>query len=296
MIVGMRSRDVRNFLEVGSGVCREGLRIDPETVRRDKPKADRLPGPAPRSRLRHAFGDGVPAAGKSEPICRLLAGVWDQLSPTTLARNARAETKGFCSLACKRRRIAQSSGSGKECRASFLEAAQPDLGRLLEFPPEKLLLPALLRALASVGRTTIQGEGTAGGTCAAKRCAERPFCGPLRHDAPAAGASHHSVPPHAGQRAQDNLVPLCAKHHKVVETIFVDIERDVSLAEAKIVLGSQLREASRPLPRSFLLGMTREGRVAGGQVERWPIDRLIPYAQNSRTHTGWADCQSRRQQ
>ena len=84
---------------------------------------------------------------------------------------------------------------------------------------------------------------------------------------------HHIIPYRLTcDNGQDNLIPLCLKHHKIAETAFLEIERDVmaDLGAAKISLSAVMRarqEATRtaihePTGRPFAAIASERGKVA----------------------------------
>jgi hypothetical protein len=94
---------------------------------------------------------------------------------------------------------------------------------------------------------------------------------------------HHIIPYRLTKdNGQDNLVPLCRRHHKVVETAFLEIESAVGgdLITAKLVLRTQIKErqnATRFVLRELVLRARASGNWPKGRaVANWPTGRIRP--------------------
>lgn len=84
---------------------------------------------------------------------------------------------------------------------------------------------------------------------------------------------HHIVPFRLTfDNSQSNLVPLCRKHHRHIETVFCELENDMNgdWETAKIVLGSQFRERQQAT-RMVLLSLYREKMASSNTTSgRYP--------------------------
>lgn len=75
---------------------------------------------------------------------------------------------------------------------------------------------------------------------------------------------HHIVPFRLSfDNSQENLIPLCRKHHRYIETIFCEIEDDIDgdWETAKMILGCSIRERQEAT-RMVLLALYREKRAS----------------------------------
>lgn len=73
---------------------------------------------------------------------------------------------------------------------------------------------------------------------------------------------HHIVPFRLSfDNSQDNLIPLCRKHHRYIETVFCEVERDIGedWATAKLILGNSIRERQEAT-RMYLISLYRQKR------------------------------------
>lgn len=75
---------------------------------------------------------------------------------------------------------------------------------------------------------------------------------------------HHIVPFRLTfDNSQSNLVPLCRKHHRYIETVFCELENDMGgdWEAAKVVLGNQIREHQDAI-RMVLLSLYRKKKAS----------------------------------
>lgn len=155
---------------------------------------------------------------------------------TTRTQNERSKRR-FCSHACQRgdrvTRVCKECGAGFETLASTISGKTNATANFCR-------RPCYENWLCRTNPDPSRGPGWR----AIRREARRlnPFCAYC--GATTALQVHHVIPYRlTADNGQDNLIPLCIKHHKVVETAFLEIEREVAndLGTAKARLGMELR-------------------------------------------------------
>lgn len=148
-------------------------------------------------------------------------------------------THQYCSRACLTK-SARVERVCKECGASFGVGKGVVSGKT-NSSANFCSRPCYNNWMCRTGRTT--GRGSRWLKARTEALRRNPFCalcGRRRRL-----QVHHIIPFRLTRdNRQDNLVPVCGKHHKFVENIFLEIERVIGgdLETAKLVLGSQIRD------------------------------------------------------
>lgn len=173
----------------------------------------------------------------------------------------------FCSLACRRQHQADMRLNRKcvECGAAFSVAPSVlNTNATARFCSR----PCYHKFLCRTERTTGRGSQWAVARNEAVRVA--PFCA-------ICGTTktlqvHHAVPFRLTRdNSQGNLVPLCVRHHRWVETMFVETERHGVPPEARLLWMSMLRERQMAVAtyiRNFARANHQDGQNIVAQTIR----------------------------
>jgi 5-methylcytosine-specific restriction endonuclease McrA len=152
-----------------------------------------------------------------------------------LTDNIRAKRR-FCSKACFTSKIDRTC---KECGKAFQVPASVLSGKT-NASANFCCRPCYENWLCRTNPDPSRGYGWRQIRLEARRLA--PFCA---YCGTTKGLQVHHIIPYrlTADNAHDNLIPLCRKHHKSVETDFLEMERAVAngLDAAKQALGSELR-------------------------------------------------------
>jgi len=144
----------------------------------------------------------------------------------------------YCSLDC-RAKDKREARECKSCEKSF-DVLKSAIGGKTNAVGNFCSRPCYEKWMCNTERVTGRGSQWLKARTEARKL--NPFCAlcGTRH-----GLQVHHVAPFrlTQDNGQDNLVPLCIKHHKIVESMTHDIERAGSLpADIKLIMGSMLRE------------------------------------------------------
>lgn len=147
-------------------------------------------------------------------------------------------THQFCSREC-RTKAARVERVCKECDVLFVVGRGVISGKT-NSRGNFCSLPCYHKWMCRTDRTT--GRGSQWFRIRAESIRRNPFCALCGNRRRL--QVHHIIPFRlTHDNDQDNLIPLCGKDHKIVETTFLEIERCVcgDLESAKFILGSLLR-------------------------------------------------------
>lgn len=177
--------------------------------------------------------------------------------PTCKSKLANGNNR-FCSVACKSA-YARMDRTCKQCGNVF-SAYKSILSGKTNSSGNFCCRPCYEKWLCRTDRTT--GRGSRWLAARTESVRRNPFCalcGTTRKlDV------HHIVPFRlTHDNSQDNLIPLCKRHHKVVEVLFCEIQDQIGdeWDTIKFILGTQLRER-QDIARMILLKLIRQDKAA----------------------------------